>query len=134
MKIGHFEDTQVSDYCVLNTHFQLLYATNSTQRSKHNSNHFNHSHINLVQRLHCKFIVALNIRTVYIYLTYHTPHTLPTQVTEEEVVGTIQRLNEDPRVNAILLQLPLDSTNQIDADRCTNTIAVNKVLDIERIC
>lgn len=57
------------------------------------------------------------------------PHTaMSTQVTEEEVVGTIQRLNEDPRVNAILLQLPLDSTNQIDADRCTNTIAVNKVL------
>ncbi len=40
---------------------------------------------------------------------------------------TLQQLSLDPGVSAILLQLPLDSTNQIDADRCTNTIHVNKV-------
>lgn len=50
-----------------------------------------------------------------------------TQVTEREVVALIQRLNSDPKVHAILLQLPLDSENSIDADKCTNTIAVDKV-------
>ena len=50
------------------------------------------------------------------------------QVTECEVVALIQRLNSDPKVHAILLQLPLDSENPIDADKCTNTIAVDKVI------
>lgn len=48
-------------------------------------------------------------------------------MTEGEVVALIQRLNCDPNVHAILLQLPLDSDSPIDADRCTNTIDVNKV-------
>lgn len=49
------------------------------------------------------------------------------QVTEGEVVATIQRLNNDPKVHAILLQLPLDSETPIDDVKCTNTIAINKV-------
>ena len=43
------------------------------------------------------------------------------------MITTIQQLNYDPKVHAILLQLPLDSENVIDADRCTNTIDINKV-------
>lgn len=43
------------------------------------------------------------------------------------MVALIQHLNSDPNVHAILLQLPLDSENPIDADKCTNTIAVYKV-------
>ena len=62
-----------------------------------------------------------------INMRVHTHTHTHTQVTEEEVVKTIEHLNEDHKVNAILLQLPLDSTNQIDSDCCTNTIAVNKV-------
>ena len=43
------------------------------------------------------------------------------------MITLIQRLNSNPSVHAILLQLPLDSENSIDADKCTNTIAVYKV-------
>ena len=43
------------------------------------------------------------------------------------MVALVQHLNSDPKVHAILLQLPLDSENPIDADKCTNTIAVYKV-------
>ena len=46
------------------------------------------------------------------------------------MVALIQHLNSDPNVHAILLQLPLDSENPIDADKCTNTIAVYKVNNI----
>ena len=43
------------------------------------------------------------------------------------MITLIQRLNSNPKVHAILLQLPLDSENPIDADKCTNTISVYKV-------
>lgn len=49
------------------------------------------------------------------------------QVTEEEVMAEIKKLNCDPKVHAILLQLPLDSENPIDADKCTNAIDIKKV-------
>ena len=54
-------------------------------------------------------------------------HKLPSDVTESSLLATIQRLNFDPTVHGILLQLPLDSSNEIDADKCTNAIAVEKV-------
>ena len=53
--------------------------------------------------------------------------TINHQVTEEEVITEITKLNCDPNVHAILLQLPLDSENAIDADKCTNAIDINKV-------
>ena len=52
---------------------------------------------------------------------------IPKEVTESEVVSTIEGLNRDESVHAILLQLPLDSVNDIDAEKCTNIIAVEKV-------
>ena len=48
------------------------------------------------------------------------------QVTEGEVIAEITKLNCDPNVHAILLQLPLDSESPIDADKCTNAIDINK--------
>ena len=47
--------------------------------------------------------------------------------TQSDVVSAIQGLNEDRSVHAILLQLPLDSDELIDAEMCTNAIAVEKV-------
>ena len=52
---------------------------------------------------------------------------LPTNITESSLLATIQRLNFDPTVHGILLQLPLDCTGDIDADKCTNAIAIEKV-------
>lgn len=47
--------------------------------------------------------------------------------TQSDVVSAIQGLNNDCSVHAILLQLPLDSDKLIDAETCTNAIAVEKV-------
>ena len=47
--------------------------------------------------------------------------------TQSDVVSAIQGLNNDCSVHAILLQLPLDSEELIDAETCTNAIAVEKV-------
>ena len=55
-------------------------------------------------------------------------HKLPTDITESSLLATIQRLNFDPTVHGILLQLPLDCVGEIDADKCTNAIAVEKVV------
>ena len=52
---------------------------------------------------------------------------LPADTTESSLLATIQRLNFDPSVHGILLQLPLDTTDDVDSDKCTNAIAVEKV-------
>ena len=52
---------------------------------------------------------------------------LPREITESELLATIHQLNSDPTIHGILLQLPLDSSSAIDADKCTNAIAIEKV-------
>lgn len=52
---------------------------------------------------------------------------LPREITESELLATIHQLNSNPTIHGILLQLPLDSTSPIDADKCTNAIAIEKV-------
>lgn len=52
---------------------------------------------------------------------------LPREITESELLATIHQLNSDPTIHGILLQLPLDSSSPIDADKCTNAIAIEKV-------
>ncbi len=54
-------------------------------------------------------------------------HTLDTSVTEEGVLDLVQRLNEDPLVDGILVQLPLP--DHIDEDGIINTIAPSKDVD-----
>ena len=53
---------------------------------------------------------------------------LARDTTEDQLLATIDHLNEDPSVHSILLQLPLDSTQPIDVERCTNSIQFDKVL------
>jgi methylenetetrahydrofolate dehydrogenase (NADP+)/methenyltetrahydrofolate cyclohydrolase len=52
---------------------------------------------------------------------------LPEDVPEAEVLGLLNRLNEDPDVNGILLQLPVPP--QIDSDKAILTIAPEKDVD-----
>ena len=52
---------------------------------------------------------------------------LSADITEASLLATIQQLNFDPSVHGILLQLPLDCNNDIDADKCTNAITIEKV-------
>lgn len=52
---------------------------------------------------------------------------LPASVSEEEVIQTVQRINNDPKFHGILVQLPLPK--HIDEKRVAHTIAVEKDVD-----
>jgi len=54
---------------------------------------------------------------------------LPQDITEEEVLHRINNLNIDSSVNGIIVQLPLDSVNVIDASKCTNAVLPSKDVD-----
>jgi methylenetetrahydrofolate dehydrogenase (NADP+) / methenyltetrahydrofolate cyclohydrolase len=54
-------------------------------------------------------------------------HRLPVETTEEELLGLVARLNADPGVNGILVQLPLP--DQIDGDRVLQAIRPEKDVD-----
>jgi methylenetetrahydrofolate dehydrogenase (NADP+) / methenyltetrahydrofolate cyclohydrolase len=52
---------------------------------------------------------------------------LPATASQEEVEDLVKRLNEDPRVNGILVQLPLPSG--LDEERVLNAISIEKDVD-----
>jgi len=52
---------------------------------------------------------------------------LPDSTTQEHLLGLIAELNNDPRVDGILVQLPVPA--HINAERVLNTIDVNKDVD-----
>ena len=54
-------------------------------------------------------------------------HRLPDTATQEEVEGLVKELNADPRVNGILVQLPLPSG--LDEEAVLNTIRLDKDVD-----
>ncbi len=54
-------------------------------------------------------------------------YALPGDTTQEELVELVNKLNEDPKVNGILCQLPLPS--QIDENAVINTIKAEKDVD-----
>ncbi len=56
-----------------------------------------------------------------------TVHRLPAETTREELLGLIERLNNDKAVHGILVQLPLPS--HLDEDEVINTISPKKDVD-----
>ncbi|XP_065051570.1 C-1-tetrahydrofolate synthase, cytoplasmic-like [Rhopilema esculentum] len=54
---------------------------------------------------------------------------LPKTVTQAEVIEAITNLNNDPKIHGIIVQLPLDCVEKIDADLCTNTVLPEKDVD-----
>jgi len=56
-----------------------------------------------------------------------TTHSLPDRITEKDLLLHIQKLNDDPAVHGILVQLPLPP--HIDMRRVLEAIAVNKDVD-----
>jgi methylenetetrahydrofolate dehydrogenase (NADP+)/methenyltetrahydrofolate cyclohydrolase len=54
-------------------------------------------------------------------------HALPTETSEEELVALVEKLNADPAIHGILVQLPLP--NHIDSSRIIQTIAPEKDVD-----
>jgi 5,10-methylene-tetrahydrofolate dehydrogenase/methenyl tetrahydrofolate cyclohydrolase len=54
-------------------------------------------------------------------------HTLPKDVTQEEVEALVGELNADPEINGILVQLPLPS--HLDEEAVLSTISIEKDVD-----
>lgn len=56
---------------------------------------------------------------------------LPRSITETQLLREIDRLNMDPHVHGVLLQLPLDTEQEgaIDSHKCTNRISTTKDVD-----
>ncbi|MCL6471532.1 MAG: bifunctional methylenetetrahydrofolate dehydrogenase/methenyltetrahydrofolate cyclohydrolase FolD [Firmicutes bacterium] len=54
-------------------------------------------------------------------------HTLPAEVSEEELLGLVRNLNDDPDIDGVLVQLPLPS--HINENRVIETIAPEKDVD-----
>lgn len=55
------------------------------------------------------------------------PHELPANASQEEVEALVRRLNEDPRVHGILIQLPLP--RHLDEERILSLISLTKDVD-----
>src|SRR3989339_546312 len=57
--------------------------------------------------------------------SYHSP--LPATASENDIINLINKLNSDPKVHGILLQLPLPKG--LSSDRCIQAIAPRKDID-----
>ncbi|XP_069028736.1 C-1-tetrahydrofolate synthase, cytoplasmic-like isoform X1 [Embiotoca jacksoni] len=54
---------------------------------------------------------------------------LPSTATQDEVLRSIMSVNENPSVHGLIVQLPLDSVNRIDAELVTNSVNPEKDVD-----
>ncbi|MCR4424788.1 MAG: bifunctional methylenetetrahydrofolate dehydrogenase/methenyltetrahydrofolate cyclohydrolase FolD [Firmicutes bacterium] len=58
---------------------------------------------------------------------YSEEHALPEKATQEELMGLVRALNEDPAIDGILVQLPLP--DHLDEDQVIETITPGKDVD-----
>jgi len=58
---------------------------------------------------------------------YSITHHMPDTISQEEIIGTIEMINENPRIDGILVQLPLPE--HIDTDRILEVIDPAKDVD-----
>ncbi|XP_041814803.1 C-1-tetrahydrofolate synthase, cytoplasmic-like [Chelmon rostratus] len=54
---------------------------------------------------------------------------LPSTATQDEVLRSIMSVNENPSVHGLIVQLPLDSVDPIDAELITNAVSPEKDVD-----
>ncbi|XP_076017774.1 C-1-tetrahydrofolate synthase, cytoplasmic-like [Genypterus blacodes] len=54
---------------------------------------------------------------------------LPQTATEEEVLQSVQEVNENSSFHGLIVQLPLDSIHKIDTEKVTNAVAPEKDVD-----
>lgn len=76
---------------------------------------------NVYIRMKVKFSEEVGVAAIH--------HKLPKSTTETQLIQKIKDLNQDPNVHGIIVQLPLDSDNPINADFITNLIDPNKDVD-----
>lgn len=53
----------------------------------------------------------------------------PSSITQAQLVAEVQKLNADPSVHGMIVQVPLDATTSIDSDLVLDTISPNKDVD-----
>jgi len=58
---------------------------------------------------------------------YSITHNMPDTISQDEIIGTIQMMNDNPRIDGILVQLPLPS--HIDRDKILEVIEPKKDVD-----
>ncbi len=58
---------------------------------------------------------------------YSIVHEMPNSITQEEIIDTIKMMNNNPRIDGILVQLPLP--NHIDTDKILEVIEPKKDVD-----
>lgn len=54
---------------------------------------------------------------------------LPNTITEVELISKVNKLNNDPNVHGIIVQMPLDSVNKINSHLITDLVSPNKDVD-----
>jgi len=58
---------------------------------------------------------------------YSITHNMPDTISQEEIIATIKMMNDNPRIDGILVQLPLPS--HVDTDKILEVIDPNKDVD-----
>jgi len=53
----------------------------------------------------------------------------PSSISEEELLSEIEKLNLDPAIHGIIVQMPLDSTEKIDGSKATDAVSPLKDVD-----
>jgi methylenetetrahydrofolate dehydrogenase (NADP+)/methenyltetrahydrofolate cyclohydrolase/formyltetrahydrofolate synthetase len=59
-------------------------------------------------------------------------HKHPKSITEAELLAELDKLNRDPKVHGIIVQMPLDSDNPIDSHKVTDAVDPSK--DVDGLC
>lgn len=54
---------------------------------------------------------------------------LPKSTNEGALLSLLDKLNNDPKIHGIIVQMPLDSENQIDSHLITDTVSPSKDVD-----
>jgi len=57
---------------------------------------------------------------------------LPKSITEVELLQELDKLNKDPKVHGIIVQMPLDTDNPIDSHKITDAVDPSK--DVDGLC
>ena len=57
---------------------------------------------------------------------------LPRSTSQSDLLAKIKQLNEDREVNGIIVQMPLDSSSEIDSHLITNSVDPDK--DVDGLC
>lgn len=54
---------------------------------------------------------------------------LPNTITEIELINKVNKLNQDPNIHGIIVQMPLDSINKINSNMITDLVLPEKDVD-----